>query len=162
MAVSGQDLRQVMRRWATGVTVVTSHGPTGRHGITVNSFTSLSLDPPLCLICIKKDAVAHQAIPEAGGFAVNLLAAGQAEVSARFAGLRPHVADPFADLNLDRSPAGHPVFTDALGYLECALEADIAGGDHTIFVGRVGHAQAMAEAAPLLWYGGRYRDLAGD
>ncbi len=162
MAVSGQDLRQVMRRWATGVTVVTSHGPRGRHGITVNSFTSLSLDPPLCLICIKKDAVAHQAIPDAGGFAVNLLAADQAEVSARFAGMRPDVADPFMDLELDRSPAGHPVFAGALGYLECTLEADIAGGDHTIFVGRVAHAQALADTPPLLWYGGRYRNLTSD
>lgn len=161
MPVGGQDLRQVMRRWLTGVTVVTSGNSEARHGITVNSFTSLSLDPPLCIVCVDKRARAHEAIPAAGYFAVNLLAAGQQEHSLRFAGRRPEVADPFEGLAVGQAPSGAPVFTDALGYLDCTLEGQLPGGDHTIFVGRVEHAVAFEDRSPLVWYGGQYRELAG-
>lgn len=160
MPVSGDELRAVMRRWATGVTVVTCAGPEGPHGITVNSFTSLSLDPPLCVICIDKRAKAHTAIPSAGTFTVNVLSDDQAEVSDRFANRRPDLADPFTGLELAESPLGSPVFPGALGYLDCTLEAQLPGGDHTIFVGRVQHAAPLREAGPLLFFGGRYRRLA--
>ncbi len=160
MPISGQDLRQVMRRWTTGVTVVTSGSGGARHGITVNSFSSLSLDPPLCLVCVDKKARAHDAIPAAGFFAINLLATGQQEHSLRFAGRRPDLADPFEGLALGTAPSGATVFTDALGYLDCSLYAQLPGGDHTIFVGHVEHAVAFGERPPLIWYGGQYRGLA--
>lgn len=159
MTVDPGQLRQVMRGWATGVTVVTSRTPDGIHGITVNSFTSLSLDPPLCLICIQHDAKAHREIPAAGGFAVNILADGQSDISDRFAG-RGNLADPFAGLDLAAAPSGAPVFRGALGYLDCVLHAELPGGDHTIYVGRVVHAEALGQAPPLLFFGGRYRALA--
>lgn len=161
MAVDPVQLRQVMRGWATGVTVVTTrsaHGAHGVHGITVNSFTSLSLDPPLCLVCIQHDARAHREIPAAGGFAVNILAADQAVISDRFAG-RTKLDDPFAGLDLDQAPSGAPVFRGALGYLDCTLHAELPGGDHTIYIGRVLHAAARGDGEPLLFYGGRYRAL---
>lgn len=157
--VDPAQLRQVMRGWATGVTVVTTRSPSGIHGITVNSFTSLSLDPPLCLICIQHDARAHREIPASGGFAVNILAADQAHISDRFAG-RTKVEDLFAGLDLDAAPSGAPVFRDVLGYLDCVLHAELPGGDHTIYVGRVAHAAACGSGEPLLFYGGRYRELA--
>ena len=160
MPVSGQDLRQVMRRWLTGVTVVTSGSGGARHGITVNSFTSLSLDPPLCLVCIDKRARAHEAIPASGFFAVNLLAAGQQDHSLRFAGRRPDLADPFAGLALGQAPSGAPIFPDGLGYLDCTVEAQVPSGDHTIFVGRVEHAVAFDDRLPLVFYSGQYRELA--
>jgi flavin reductase (DIM6/NTAB) family NADH-FMN oxidoreductase RutF len=160
MGVSGEELRAVMRRWATGVTVVTTSGPEGRHGITVNSFTSLSLDPPLCVICIDKRARAHAAIPHAGGFTVNVLSDAQTDVSERFANRRPDLADPFEGLELTPAPSGAPVFAGALGYLDCTLEAEFPGGDHTIYVGRVQHAATLSDARPLLFFGGRYRHLA--
>jgi flavin reductase (DIM6/NTAB) family NADH-FMN oxidoreductase RutF len=160
MAVSGQDLRQVMRRWATGVTVVTTGTGATRHGITVNSFTSLSLDPPLCLVCVDQKARSHEAIPAAGFFAVNLLAEGQEEHSQRFAGRRPELADPFEGLSVDQAPSGAPVFPDCLGYLDCSLYARLPGGDHTIFVGRVEHAVVLSDRPPLIFYGGQYRALA--
>ena len=149
-----------MRGWATGVTVVTTRNPHGLHGITVNSFTSLSLDPPLCLICIQHDARAHREIPASGGFAVNILAADQATISDRFAG-RAKLEDPFEGLDFDAAPSGAPVFRGALGYLDCVLHAELPGGDHTIYVGRVVHAAARGDGEPLLFYGGRYRALAG-
>ncbi len=155
MPLDGQQLRQVMRRWATGVTVVTTRSPNGLHGITVNSFTSLSLDPPLCLVCIGHDARAHREIPLAGGYTVNILAQGQEAISDRFAG-RVQLADPFAGLELAEAPSGRPVFAGVLGYLDCTLHAELPGGDHTIYVGRVEHAQAQGDGVPLLFVGGRY------
>jgi flavin reductase (DIM6/NTAB) family NADH-FMN oxidoreductase RutF len=165
MAVDGQALRQAMRQWATGVTVVTSRTAAGPHGITVNSFTSLSLDPPLCLVCIDRRARAHGEIPRAGGFVVNVLSADQQDLAARFAGQRPDLPDPFAGLELAEAPSGMPVFPGVLSYLDCRLEAQLPGGDHTIFVGRVEHAAvppppAPGPRSPLLFYGGAYRRLA--
>ena len=159
MSLDGQELRQVMRRWATGVSVVTAGAGSARHGITVNSFSSLSLDPPLCLICIDAKTRAHTAIPAAGGFTVNLLAAGQEDVSARFAGRRPDLADPFDGLALGAAPSGHPVIEGSLGYLDCSLQAQLPGGDHTIFVGLVRHAATFDDRPPLLFFGGGYRSL---
>lgn len=163
MGVDGQALRQAMRQWATGVTVVTSRTPTGPHGITVNSFTSLSLDPPLCLICIDRRTRAYEEIPRAGGFAVNVLAEDQEEIAARFAGRRPDLADPFSGLELGTAPSGAPVFAGVMSYLDCTLQEQLAGGDHTIFVGRVEHAEAPAAGgrSPLLFYGGGFRRVAG-
>ncbi len=152
-----------MRHWATGVTVVTSRGPGGPHGITVNSFGSLSLDPPLCLICIDRRTRAHKEIPRAGAFAVNILSDRQEEVAARFAGRRPDLTDPFAGLPLTAAPSGAPVFTGAVGYLDCVLQDQLDGGDHTIFVGCVQHAEAAtAGGSPLLFYGGAFRRVAED
>lgn len=160
MPVEPQSLRATMRRWATGVTVVTSRHGDLLHGITVNSFTSLSLDPPLCLVCIDKRAKAHEEIPRAGHFAVNILSAEQAEIANRFAGRRPELTDLFADLALQAAPSGAPVFAGILGYLDCRLHERLAGGDHTIFIGWVEHAQTLEEGVPLLFYGGAFRQLA--
>ena len=159
MALDGTALRQVMRRWATGVSVVTAGSGAARHGITVNSFSSLSLDPPLCLICIDQRTRAYAAIPAAGSFTVNLLGSGQEDVSSRFAGRRPDLDDPFTGLDLAAAPSGNPVIGGCLGYLDCRLEATLPGGDHVIFVGRVEHAATFDERPPLIFFGGAYRSL---
>lgn len=161
MPLDGQQLRQVMRRWATGITVVTTRAGADIHGITVNSFSSLSLQPALCLICIDKRTRAHDAIPAAGGFVINLLASGQEDLSDRFAGRRSDLVDPFAGLDLHAAPSGAPVLRDVLGFLDCSLHAQLPGGDHTIYVGQVEHAAATADdRPPLVFFGGRYRSLA--
>jgi len=160
MPLDGPEFRQVMRRWATGVSVVTTGGGGDRHGITVNSFSSLSLDPPLCLICIDKRSKAHAAIPATGSYTVNLLASGQEDISSRFAGRRPDLADLFEGLALVAAPSGNPVLQGCLGYLDCSLYASLPGGDHTIFIGRVEHAAALEDRPPLLFFGGAYRSLA--
>lgn len=162
MGVDGQALRQAMRQWATGVTVVTSRTPAGPHGITVNSFTSLSLAPPLCLICIDRRTRAYEEIPRAGRFVVNVLSEDQEEIAARFAGRRPEMSDLFEGLPLLAAPSGAPVFSGVVSYLDCTLQEQLAGGDHTIFVGRVEHAEAPGPAgrSPLLFYGGGFRRVA--
>ncbi len=157
--MTGQDFRAVMRHWATGITLITCEAPKGLHGITVNSFTSLSLDPPLALVCIDQKAKASHEIPAAGHFVVNFLGQDSQEVSDRFAGRRPELADPFTGLSIGRTPAGHPMLPQALAYLDCTLRENLPGGDHLILVGDVISATVLRSGDPLLFYGGTYRQL---
>jgi flavin reductase (DIM6/NTAB) family NADH-FMN oxidoreductase RutF len=157
----GSDLRGVMRRFATGITVVTAQPEQGPPlGVTVNSLTSVSLQPPLVLICLAKYLRLHAAISEAGLFAVNLLDGDQEDVSRRFAGQRPD-GDPFADLAVARGAAtGAPLLAGGLGHLECRLVAAYPGGDHTIFLGEVLAAAVTDERPALVYYKSRYHRLA--
>ncbi len=157
--MTGQDFRAAMRFWATGVTLVTCRAPAGLHGITVNSFTSLSLDPALALVCIDRKAKAYLEIPAAGHFVVNLLGADQKEVSDRFAGRRPDLTDLFEGIEVRDTATGHPALPNALAYLDCELRERIEGGDHIILVGEVKDAAVLRQGPPLLFFGGSYRAL---
>ncbi len=154
------DLRGVMRRFATGITVVTARPAAGPPlGVTVNSLTSVSLEPPLVLICIANYLRMHAAIHNAGHYAVNLLDAGQEPLSRRFAG-QPAGRDPFAGLKVAPGPAtGAPLLPAGLGHLECRLVASYPGGDHTIFLGEVLAAATSAEQPALVDYLSRYHEL---
>lgn len=147
--------RQVMGRFASGVTVVTTaHG--GRlAGITVSSFASLSLRPMLVLVCIDHGAGTHGAIAEAGQYAVNILAEGQEYLSRRFASAE---SDKFTEGTYELSPRGLPLLSGALAYIECRLHSALPGGDHTIFVGEVVAARC-SEGCPLLYYRSGYHKL---
>ncbi len=155
------DLRGVMRRFATGVTVVTARPESGPPlGVTVNSLTSVSLEPPLVLICIANYLRMHAAIRDGGHFAVNLLNGDQEALSRRFAG-QPAGRDPFAGLRVTPGPmTGAPILPSGLGHLECRLVAAYPGGDHTIFLGEVLAAAASAEQAALVYYLSRYHRIA--
>jgi flavin reductase (DIM6/NTAB) family NADH-FMN oxidoreductase RutF len=147
--------RQAMGRFASGVTVVTAaHG--GRlFGITVSSFSSLSLRPPLALICIDRAAASHDQLATAGRFAVSVLAEDQAALSQRFASEDP---DKFAGVPYALSPRGLPLLDGAVAHVECDLHASLPGGDHTIFIGAV-LAAAIFERRPLLYYRSAYHRL---
>lgn len=158
MPFDAADFRAVLGRYATGVTVVTTHpdgGPAA--GLTVNSFTSVSLDPPLVLFCLDRDAGSVGAFTKAPGFAVNILCTGQEEVSARF-------ADPDADRFVrERTTVwmtGAPILTDALAALDCSRHAVHDGGDHVILVGKVLKLEVLADGDPLVYWRGGYRRLA--
>jgi flavin reductase (DIM6/NTAB) family NADH-FMN oxidoreductase RutF len=147
--------RQVMGRFASGVTVVTT-GAAGRlAGLTVSSFTSLSLRPTLILVCISPEASSHAAIAEAGQFAVNILAEGQEYLSRRFAS---DESQKFTDGTYELSARGLPLLTGALAHIECTLQTMLPGGDHTIFVGEVVAARC-GEGRPLLYYRSGYHAL---
>jgi flavin reductase (DIM6/NTAB) family NADH-FMN oxidoreductase RutF len=150
-----------MRRFATGITVVTAQPEAAPPlGVTVNSLTSVSLEPPLILICLAKYLRMHATIEAVGHFAVNLLDAGQEDLSRRFAGQRPG-DDPFD--GLDFAPGaitGAPLLAGGLGHLECKLVAAHPGGDHTIFVGEVLAAAVTGEQPALVYYLSRYHRLA--
>jgi len=120
--------------------------------MTVSAICSLSLDPPLVLVCVDRAATMHPHLESAGHFAVNILAAGQEELSRRFANIR---SDRFEGVVSTKGETGVPLLDGALAHLECAMWAQHDGGDHTIFVGRV-HRAAVGDSQPLLHYRGSY------
>jgi flavin reductase (DIM6/NTAB) family NADH-FMN oxidoreductase RutF len=155
------QLRGVLGRFATGITVLTAAGRQGAHGMTANSFASVSLDPPLILVCVERTAVMHTAILEAGTFAVSVLAAGQEPEARYFADkARPRGEHEFDAVECEPGKqCGAPILTGALAWLECALAAVYDGGDHSIFLGEVLEAGRDARADALLFYGGGFHRL---
>jgi flavin reductase (DIM6/NTAB) family NADH-FMN oxidoreductase RutF len=134
-AADPRALRDAFGAFLTGVTVVTAHDAAGRPvGFTANSFASLSLDPPLLLVCLARTSRNFQTLTNAGGFAVNILAEHQKDVSNTFA--RP-VEDRFAGLDWHRGPHGSPVLGGVAAWFDCALSEVVDGGDHVILIGRV-------------------------
>lgn len=165
-----KSFRSALSRFASGVTVITTQTADGTdHGMTASAFTSVSLDPPLVLVCVGKTAFAHDHIAEAGTFAVNILGADQVGLSDRFAhriktadGYEPWPddRDKFSDLEPARSAHGNAVFSDVLGHLDCTVHEALDGGDHTIFLGQVEALAVSKHAAePLLFFAGQYREL---
>ena len=123
--------------------------------MTVASFASLSLHPPLVLVCVEKAVKTHDAIAAAGKFGVSILAADQAEISTRFAS---RSEDKFAGISVDRGALGVPLIRGALTTLECKVREQLPGGDHSIFVGEVVDART-AEGTPLLYFRSGYREM---
>jgi len=157
---SGHDprtLRDALGCFATGVTVVTCLNPDGEPaGLTVNSFTSVSLDPPLLLVCLYKKAASAPALIEASHFAINVLQTGQQPASIRFS---TRDEDRFGTTPWACGEAGAPILRDSLGVFECERFAVYDGGDHHILVGRVVKASFDASMDPLLYFRGSYRRL---
>lgn len=159
-AVSAERFRDVLARFATGVAVVTSPGPDGPHGVTVNAFTSVSLDPPLVLICIERNRYSHTVLEQSGIFAVNVLAVGQEDLSRYFSSTtRPEGPEAFRGVSYRRAGAGAPLIDGCLAYLECRITARYPGGDHTIFVAAVESAEVQPGRRPLVYYNRGYRAL---
>lgn len=148
--------RSVLSRFASGVTVVTAVDDGGvDHGITVSAFCSLSLEPPLILICIDHGTVMHHILENSTALAVNILAVDQEELARRFS---DPDNDRFDGTSFTRGANGAAVLTGAAAHLECALTHRFEGGDHTIFVGRVETAES-SDAPPLLYFRGGYARL---
>lgn len=148
--------RAVLGRFASGITVITMCDTDGTpHGMTVSAFSSLSLEPPLVLVCIANDATMAPLVANGSSFAVNVLSAGQEAVSRRFAG---RVDDRFAGVGFQHGKLGNPILDDVLASLECRIVARHPSGDHTIVVGAVEQAAAH-EGKPLLYYRGGYAVL---
>jgi flavin reductase (DIM6/NTAB) family NADH-FMN oxidoreductase RutF len=149
-----------MGHFATGVTVVTSVDASGAPvGTTANAVTSLSLDPPLVLVCFDLNSLTLAAIGGHGAFVVNVLAEPQRQLSANFA--RRGLAAAWDGVRHRRGPTGSPRLDDVLAVLECTVEHSLPGGDHEIIIGRVRHVEtAPAPVAPLLYYRGSYAQLA--
>jgi flavin reductase (DIM6/NTAB) family NADH-FMN oxidoreductase RutF len=157
---SGHDprtLRDALGCFATGVTVVTClDDDDGPAGLTVNSFTSVSLDPPLLLVCVHKMAAAADSLIRAAHFAINVLQTGQQPASITFS---TRVEDRFGSTPWSCGEAGAPILKDSLCVFECERFAVYEGGDHHILVGRVAKASFDAGLDPLLYFRGRYRRL---
>ncbi|MEJ5369075.1 MAG: flavin reductase family protein [Bryobacteraceae bacterium] len=154
--VSEAEFRRACGAFATGVAVATVTGRDGKpHGLTVNSFTSVSLDPPLVLVCIGHKAATHGPFSTALAFAVNILDESQRELSERFASSHPR---RFEGVAWKTGEAGAPVLEEALAVLECEAWRKMDAGDHTIVVGLVKRTRAR-DGRPLLYFGGKYRRM---
>lgn len=157
MAVSKAEFRSALGHFSSGVTVVTTKCEGGElAGITVTAFSSLSLEPPLVLICIDKRARLHDPLALGRHFAVNLLAENQELISRRFASSGP---DQFAGVGYVEGASGSPLLSDTIAAIECRIVERCPGGDHTIIVGEV-EATTIAEGKPLLYFRGGYNRLA--
>jgi flavin reductase (DIM6/NTAB) family NADH-FMN oxidoreductase RutF len=145
--------REVFGRFATGVAVITSSGPTGQGGMTANAICSLSLDPLLALVCFENQARTLPIVREAGRFAVNVLSAGQEDLAAVFASKLPEAEK--LDGVQHRFEHDLPIIDGSLAWAACELRELISGGDHTIAIGEV-IGMGLGDGEPLLWYGGQY------
>lgn len=152
-----QLLRSVFGTFATGVTVVTVGGA-GAHGMTVNSFTSVSLDPPLALVCARRTARIHDKLRDAGVFAVSVLAAGQEAVARWFADpARPRGPAQFRHIpHVSGASTDAPLICGALAWLEFRLWRMHEAGDHSIFLGQLLSLQRLDNGGPLLFVAGDY------
>lgn len=159
MSIDRQLFKSVLRRWASGVTIVTTRAGERVFGMTASAFSSVSLDPPLVLVCIEKKAHTLPWIVESGVFAVNVLADDQQELSTRFA-TEGNESVRFEGVACRSGPTGAPWLPDTLAVLDCRVTAAHDAGDHFIYVGTVEAAEFAAEREPLLHYDARYRALA--
>ncbi len=148
-----------MRRWASTVTVVTMRADDQIHGLTATAFTSVSMNPPLVLVCIQNDSRSEALLQKGRCFAVNFLTEDQALLSERFAGRIP-VIDRFEGIVHRVAVTGAPILEDAFAYLDCTVAGTYWGGDHTIYLGLVEDAGILREGSPLLYFQGRYQRLA--
>jgi flavin reductase (DIM6/NTAB) family NADH-FMN oxidoreductase RutF len=163
--LGADEFRQVLGHLPTGVTVVTTVDELGQPtGLTASAVASVSLHPPLVLVCVSQKAQSYPAMAAAGKFAVNVLALGQEPLSRRFATTAPGI-EKFKDVGYRSGKLGLPILDGALASFECTVVHAYPGGDHTIFVGQVeAGAPGGNTHEPLLYYRGRYRrlDTAGD
>ena len=159
MSLEPEVFREVMRRLAGGVTVVTALGGDGLpRGFTATAVCSVSLVPPLVLVCVGRNASTPGAIREAGRYALNFLRSGDAATADRFAGSK---GTKFQGIEWAGAPGGSPLLPGVLAWVECDVERDVEAGDHTIFIGRVTAADIeMASEPPLVHFGGRYHTVA--
>jgi flavin reductase (DIM6/NTAB) family NADH-FMN oxidoreductase RutF len=154
-------MRDTLRFWASGVSVVTTAGSQRRAGMTVSAFNSLSLDPPCILVCLYKDTTTAQLVRETGHFAISILGEDHAYVSDRFAGRVPLLAgeDRFDTVPITTAVTGSPILVDALAWLDCKVEAVHDGSTHWIVIGGVMAAGRGTSEAPLVYYDRNYRSL---
>src|SRR5438477_7601413 len=159
MAIEPNELRKVMGCFATGVTVITTCDQRGKpYGLTANAVTSLSLTPPLLLICVDRKAETFPHFFDSKIFVLNILREDQEDVSRRFATTG---ADKFAGLAYRIGHLDTPILEGTLGHVECRIIETLEGGDHVIHIGEVQHAEAV-DGPPLIFFRGKYRTLTGD
>jgi flavin reductase (DIM6/NTAB) family NADH-FMN oxidoreductase RutF len=154
------DFKTALSAWASGVSVVTTNSGGRIYGLTVSSFSSLSLDPPLILVCLHNENRLPAMIAQAGGFAVSILCRKQEAASNYFAKSGREATTDFTEIDGEWTPSGQPIIARALATIVCELQDQLPQGDHTIVVGRVIQASASDDGEPLLYYRREYRGIA--
>jgi len=157
---SGKEFRSTVGAFATGVTVVTTRGEEHAYGMTANAFSSVSLDPPLILVCVINPSEGADHISRNGVFAVNILSVEQEPLSRYFASRdRPRGLDAFRDVPHRVAASGSPILEGAAAFMDCRLHATHEAGDHLIFIGEVLELDVQDGGTPLVFHGGGYRLL---
>jgi flavin reductase (DIM6/NTAB) family NADH-FMN oxidoreductase RutF len=154
--VSSDAFKAAMKRFATGVAVVTTTAESRIHGFTANAFASVSADPPTVLICVNRSARAHPLISASQRFCVNILALEQRALAEQFADGEPQTR--FDGVAYRFGPSGSPILAGTLAYVDCTLGEELTAGTHTIFLGNVIEA-GERDGAPLGYYDRRYRNF---
>jgi len=160
--IGPDDFRRALGHFATGVTVVTTLDEAARPaGLTASAVSSVSLDPPLVLVCVSQNANCYPAFREGGLFAVNILASDQESIARRFASSSLSSAQKFEGVGYHPGALGLPILKDALAEFECTIVHAYPGGDHTIFIGQVEAVDTRSDLGrePLLYYRGRFDRL---
>jgi flavin reductase (DIM6/NTAB) family NADH-FMN oxidoreductase RutF len=152
MSLEPSLFKQVMAQWSSGITIVTTTLEGNWQGITANSFSSVSLNPPLVAVSIDKKLYIHSILEDSGVFAVNILSADQVQLGKLFAGFFPDIKDRFAELECHTAITGSPLLPDVLGWVDCRVRHVYEAGDHTIFVGEVAAADTPRDAMPLVYH----------
>jgi flavin reductase (DIM6/NTAB) family NADH-FMN oxidoreductase RutF len=154
-----EQLRQSMRAWISGVTIVTASHAGERHGMTVSSFTSVALEPPLIIISLQTASRTHHLVAQANAFAVTILADDQQELSDRFAGRIADAEDHLAGIETETLATGAPFIKGGLAYLDCRVMQSIAMGTNTLFLAEVVAARSNGEGQPLVYHDRKYHKL---
>ena len=159
MTLDPEKLRQAMRAWTTGVAIVTSIYAGQQYGMTVNSFTSISLEPPLISVALKRLTHTHELIEKSGLFSVTILTAAQKGLSDRFAGKVPDIIDRFHGVQTETISFDSPVFTDGMAYFDCRVVSSMPVGENTLFVAEVVDARGEGAGDPLVYHNREYWHL---
>jgi len=159
MSIDPELLRAAMRQWATGVTVVSVALNGVQHGMTVSSFTSLSLEPPLVMVSLENVTRTRNLVLQAGYFGVTILSQDQRDISDIFAGRHTEHQDRFAGLQIYTLISGSPLLAGGLAGFDCKVLTHIPAGSHTVFVADVLAAHLESSNSPLLYYDRDYRRM---
>lgn len=159
MTLDPEKLRRAMRAWTTGVAIVTSIYEDQQYGMTINSFTSISLEPPLICVTLKRLTHTHDLVTKSGMFSVTILTSSQKELSDRFAGRLPQVTNRFEGLQTETISLDSPVFKDGLAYFDCNVLSSMPVGENTLFIAEVVDARGEGEGEPLVYHNRDYWKL---
>ncbi len=159
MTLDPEQLRHAMRAWTTGVAVVTAQHDGQRYGMTVNSFTSISLDPPLVSVALKNLTRTYDLVTKANEFSVTILSSNQQELSDRFAGRFPHIQDRFDGVEMETLAIPAPLLKGGMAYFNCHVRDAFLVGDNTLFVAEVIAARGEGDGVPLVYHNRGYWKL---
>lgn len=159
MPINPEEMRRTMRQWASGVCLVTASDDQRRHGMTVTSFASVALEPPLILVALENSARTKSMVKVGGIFAVVMLTEKQQDLSDQFAGRLADDDNRFEGVDYFTTELGNPVPEGSLAFLDCQLTGSYPAGTHTILIGQVEASEILQEAAPLLYHNQGYARL---
>ena len=154
-----EQLRRSMRAWTSGVAIVTASHAGEQHGMTVSSFTSIALEPPLIIVSLQTVSRTHELVAQSNAFGVTILAEDQQEISDRFAGRMLDTEDRLAGLETETLVTGAPFIKGGLAYLDCRVSQTIEVGTNTLYLAEVVSARGDGEGRPLVYHDREYRKL---